>query len=465
MNRRKLVSHIVGPGLTAAITFVTLPILSAFYSVDDIGRFSMLQLAVNLSVILFSVGLHQAYVREYFESNNRPALTSVLISIPTLLFIICILLVEFTGIDISLLLFDKQSNSLSILALFCILGGVFTHLTNHILRMEEKISSYAVMLFMPKLTVLIVSLFFIFHYDNLEFKLLVYALFFASCVSILFSLYLNRLTLIKACKSGFEHRLAQDMLRFGSPLVIAGLAFWLLTAMDKLFLKEISTYRELGYYSIAVNFTAVITLFSTILMNIWNPIVYKWSAKKAPVSDYYDVMKLMLLVSLILWSLAGIFSWILPLILPNDLNSVESLFLLLIGGPILKLLSEVTKVGIGIKRKSLLTIIPVFVAVVVNGVLNYFLIPTLGAKGAAIASLFAFYALLVCRTELSRWVWNPFPRVKIYTICLIYLCMSIFLTEIVNDGYLRFCIWSIFLFLNIYFGRGIIERFKKNRLI
>ncbi|ELB2734429.1 oligosaccharide flippase family protein, partial [Vibrio alginolyticus] len=119
MNRRKLVSHIVGPGLTAAITFVTLPILSAFYSVDDIGRFSMLQLAVNLSVILFSVGLHQAYVREYFESNNRPALTSVLISIPTLLFIICILLVEFTGIDISLLLFDKQSNSLSILALFC----------------------------------------------------------------------------------------------------------------------------------------------------------------------------------------------------------------------------------------------------------------------------------------------------------------------------------------------------------
>ncbi|ELB2919090.1 oligosaccharide flippase family protein, partial [Vibrio parahaemolyticus] len=267
------------------------------------------------------------------------------------------------------------------------------------------------------------------------------------------------------CKSGFEHRLAKDMLRFGSPLVIAGLAFWLLTAMDKLFLKEISTYRELGYYSIAVNFTAVITLFSTILMNIWNPIVYKWSAKKAPVSDYYDVMKLVLLVSLILWSLAGIFSWILPLILPNDLNSVESLFLLLIGGPILKLLSEVTKVGIGIKRKSLLTIIPVFVAVVVNGVLNYFLIPTLGAKGAAIASLFAFYALLVCRTELSRWVWNPFPRVKIYTICLIYLCMSIFLTEIVNDGYLRFCIWSIFLFLNIYFGRGIIERFKKNRLI
>lgn len=231
--------------------------------------------------------------------------------------------------------------------------------------------------------------------------------------------------------------------------------------MDKLFLKDISSYSELGYYSIAVNFTAIITIFSTILLNIWNPIVYKWSANNAPVTDYTDVMKLVFFLSLILWSLAGMFSWILPFILPAELKEVESLFLLLIGGPVLKLLSEITKVGVGIKRKSILIIIPVLIAVIINGVLNYLLIPTFGAKGAAVASLFAFYVLLICRTELSILVWQSFPRFKIYIVCLIYLLSSIGLTEFLDDVYIRFFIWSVFFLINLYMVRNLAVKCKK----
>lgn len=222
MNKRKLGAHIVGPGLAAAITFFTLPILSTFYSVDDIGRFSMLQLAVNFSIIIFSVGLHQAFVREYFESTKKSALTFVLILIPMLFLFLVFSISIMVGLDISSLLFGVESTLLSILVFICILGGVFTHLTIHILRMEEKISSYAVMLFLPKLTVLISSLIFIFYLGAIDFRFLVYSLFCASIVSAFSSIYFNKNTLIEAYKTGLDYKLAKGMLRFGAPLVIGG---------------------------------------------------------------------------------------------------------------------------------------------------------------------------------------------------------------------------------------------------
>ena len=74
MNINKILAYTVGPVGTAAIGFITIPIMTWFYSIEDIGRVSMLPLAVSLSIILFTLGLDQAYVRGYYEASNRASL-------------------------------------------------------------------------------------------------------------------------------------------------------------------------------------------------------------------------------------------------------------------------------------------------------------------------------------------------------------------------------------------------------
>ena len=59
----------LGSILGAAVSFCTVPIITWFFSQEDIGRFSMYQLALNLGMVLISLDMHQAYVREYYETE------------------------------------------------------------------------------------------------------------------------------------------------------------------------------------------------------------------------------------------------------------------------------------------------------------------------------------------------------------------------------------------------------------
>ena len=54
-------------------------------------------------------------------------------------------------------------------------------------------------------------------------------------------------------------------------------------------------------------------------------------------------------------------------------------------------------------------------AVAVNFLGNYLLVPLYGAAGAAVSTAFSFWFFLVLRTEFSCFVWQNIPRLKLYT--------------------------------------------------
>lgn len=56
-----------------------------------------------------------------------------------------------------------------------------------------------------------------------------------------------------------------ELLRFGLPLVVGGVAAWGLYVMDRLFLRAFSTFSELGIYSVAVSIAAGAGILETFL--------------------------------------------------------------------------------------------------------------------------------------------------------------------------------------------------------
>ncbi|MGL6275567.1 oligosaccharide flippase family protein [Aeromonas dhakensis] len=79
MNIKKIMGFAIGPIGAAALGFIALPITTWFYSQEDIGKISMLQVAASFCVLIFSLGLDQSYVREYHESENKTALLKMAI--------------------------------------------------------------------------------------------------------------------------------------------------------------------------------------------------------------------------------------------------------------------------------------------------------------------------------------------------------------------------------------------------
>ena len=204
------------------------------------------------------------------------------------------------------------------------------------------------------------------------------------------------------------------MLKFGIPLIFGGLAFWGLTATDKVLLKELSDFEQLGLYSVAVSFAAAATIFQSIFSTVWAPTVYKWAAANEGLDKIYKVNRYVLLVVIILFCLAGLFSWVVTFILPDNYNAVQWILISCLGFPLLYTLSETTVVGLGITRRSGLSMLAALLAFLINLLGNWWLIPTWGAIGAAVSTCVSFWFFFFFRTEFAIYAWRPIPRLCLY---------------------------------------------------
>ncbi|WP_373332390.1 oligosaccharide flippase family protein [Thiopseudomonas alkaliphila] len=426
MTPKQIAAFAIGPIGAAAISFITLPVITWFFSQEDVGRMSMLTVAISFSTLLFTLGLDQAYVREFHESKNKPALFKQVV-LPGL-FLLSITLLVLLSLDntISFGLFGLDNTKISWLVAIAILSDFLSRFFSLILRMQEKGMAYSLSQLLPKLILLsIISGYALFdadrEFDNLLTAIVVSAL----SVCVIFA-WNTRSTWLKGLRESFDYQYLKSLLSFGFPLIFGGLAFWGLTATDKIFLKELSSYEQLGLYSVSVSFAAAASIFQAIFSTVWAPTVYKWAATGEGLENIHKVTRYVLLAVIVLFSLAALFSWVVPYLLPENYKDVQWILIPCLGYPLLYTLSETTVVGLGITRRSGLSMLAASIAFVINLIGNWFLVPEYGAKGAAISTCIAFWFFFFLRTEFAIYAWKPIPRLMLYCYTSAAVCMAIF---------------------------------------
>src|SRR5690606_11001079 len=144
-----------------------------------------------------------------------------------------------------------------------------------------------------------------------------------------------------------------------------------------------SSFSEVGLYSVATSFAGVAILFQQIFSTIWHPILYKWGATSGIDQSKFDqISEGVQLFSFLLISVAGLFSWLLPHLLPAAYEKVRYIFLACLIYPLFLVISEVTGAGINIMRKTMYLPFNTGLALVINFFLNILLVPSYGASGA-----------------------------------------------------------------------------------
>jgi len=180
----------------------------------------------------------------------------------------------------------------------------------------------------------------------------------------------------------------------------------------------------LGVYSVIVSIAGVATIFAGIFNTIWSPMVYKWVSEGIDTKKVDEISEHVLAAIFFVIVLSGLFSWILPYLLPEKYAPIRYLITLCLIGPLLYTLSETTAVGVAISRKTVYSMLASIGAMLVNAVGNYLLVPKHGALGAAISTAIAFFVFYILRTEFSCLVWRKLPRFKSYFNVLIVIVFS-----------------------------------------
>jgi O-antigen/teichoic acid export membrane protein len=89
------------------------------------------------------------------------------------------------------------------------------------------------------------------------------------------------------------------------PLILGGLAFWGLIAADKVFLRKLASFEELGVYSVVVNFAAAAAILPSVFATVRAPTVYKWASTGQGLENVHRVSRYILALVVLGFSLAG----------------------------------------------------------------------------------------------------------------------------------------------------------------
>lgn len=415
MNKRKILGFALGPLGSAVIGFVTLPMLAWFFSAEDIGRISMLQVASNFAVVLFTFGLDQSYAREYHETRDKPALLKAAAA-PGLLalsLLLIVLLAASPGL-LSRALFELDDATLSVVAALSILASLVSRFLSVILRMEEKGFAFSMSQVLPKALFLAVVGIYALRATQFRFDMLLEA-YTASIVAVMLVYAWNtRHAWLPALSASVAHGHLGLLLKFGFPLIFGGVASWALMAMDRLFLRQLSSLTELGIFSVAASIAAAAGIVSGIFTTVWAPTVYRWAAEGDAQEKIDAVTEHLLAAVVLIFVLTGMLSWVIAYVLPATYDRVQYIVAASLAPPLLYALSECAAVGIGLARKSMYSMLASFMAAVFNVAGNYLLVPRLGAGGAAISTAVSFLLFLIVRTEFSCRVWHVVPRARLY---------------------------------------------------
>lgn len=422
---KQLGAFSVGPIVGAIISFVTIPVITYFISPDEYGRSSMFVLAQGTLSMLMYLGMDQAYIREYnlYEKEKNKLISNAII-IPAIVVILLSTCIVINYKFVSIVLFDNPNETLAVLALAVMLPFmVIENFSLLRIRMEEKGLQYSVFTIMLKVFNLLFTVVLFLFYEK-SFRSVVLATAIAEIVNGILLLILS----IKSVRVSFkmiDKKLIKNMLKYGLPLVPASLLFWALTSMDKIMLRVMCDYTELGLYSAAFKIVNALAIVQTCFTLFWTPVALRWYENGIKKIYFETTTKVVATVMVALCMIILLFKTFVAFILGNEFSKAIYIFPFLLLQPIMYTISEATAVGITFTRKTWCNIITAALASITNIVLNYMLIPLLGGEGAAIATGMSYIVFFWTRTLISRRLWYKFKIQKyiIYSVLVLFNCL------------------------------------------
>jgi len=425
MQPKTLLAFAAGPLASAALGVVTVPLLAWGLEPVDVGRYNSYQTFANFFLLFTTLGLDQAFVREYHDTADRAALLRAVV-LPGLLaaFAVVAVVLSVRGWFVeSLYLSDVAW--LVPLTLACGVLAFFGRFLNLVLRMEERAVAYSALDVLPRAVLILLVLPFVLAGLELRIAHLLAVVCLSSLLSVIISATLTRPTWSGALRSVAQGRAMGPLLSLGLPLFVASLTFWALSATGLIALRTWSTLESVAQYSVAMSIGNVAGIVQAMFTVIWAPMVFRWIARNEDLNRIDAVVDSIVAIGCSLLCVTALLSPLVGLFLPDEYAIVPSLLACALLPPMLYTVAEAAGMGIVVVRKSGWAVAATALALATNVTFAAWLVPRLGAAGAVVAGAIAFTVFFFARTEISMRLWRPLSRGRTYPAILIAVGLSV----------------------------------------
>jgi len=400
---KKFISFSFGGWIALVVGLISTPVTTRLFSPDQLGKASMFILAVNVIMIFLIFGTDQAYVRFYYEENEkkRNVLLRNSILFPIITFTLLSPFLFIFQAQISQYLFEGEVSYTGLLLSAGILLMLFQRFGVLVIRMKQegKLFSY-IQIAMKVLTLFFTVLFFLKNGDY--FNTIIWAQLSMLIIIVFTAIWFGRDQWRFDFKGHETVHSIIDIFRFSTPLVFTTLVMWVFQSFDRIAIKQFSDFTELGIYVAAFRVVVVLNVIQSSFTTFWSPVAFEQYEKDSGNIWFYERMYIIVAVSMLLIGAVSIMGKdIIILLVGEKYRQASQIMPFLIFMPVMYTISETTVVGISFYKKTKWSLFISIVICSVNIAGNYVLVPKYGGKGAAISTGISYILFLILRTLIS----------------------------------------------------------------
>jgi O-antigen/teichoic acid export membrane protein len=408
--RKDLLIYGLMSGITKSASLILLPILTRQFTAEEYGSFDLvLTLSILLGVIM-TLSLESAVMRFWNDSEDRGIrpvfLASVIVFIGTIGIFIVIALAILGGWISDLLFNDQYMRSSIILAGFAAWLQALSIVPQTALRMQRRVASYNVLLFIQAMLFVVLALVAIYFLD-LGIAGVMSALVISHSISLAVGLFLCRGLMSFEGVPCFM----QSALKYSAPLMPAVLVNWVNNYADRVLLLLFVGVSAVGIYAAITKIAGIVGIAVYIFRQAWAPLSV--DALTLPIKDRNDFFINILNVYIILMFGFAVFVMFsvkatLHIVMPVEYHSGFIALPWLAAAIIIHGAGSITNLGMMVTKRTFGNSVAAFIGASMNVALGFFLIPMFGINGAALGSVLAELTFMII-----LW-WLTWKYTKIY---------------------------------------------------
>ncbi len=417
--------------VTNAIIFFILPVYTRFLTPADFGIVVLFTMFGNVTVGLISFGLHGATYRYYFKYHDDID-TFKIVNTNNIIFNLIVFC--FAGFVIWIIsgkisqgIFNNRIST-SLLKL-SFLHGCIEYILNYlifILIAQTRSRAVSTIRVAQALSNAGISLFLLYT-CSLTYMARIYAYPITNVILLLVSLYLTK-DLFTRKLSG---RLFKESMKYAYPNLSLGLIGLVYSSFDKTLLSKYKGLASVGHYNVGERFANIIKTIMDSIEGVWSPFFMR-KAHENTLTSKQDIVKSFLEVSFI-FMFMGICIIYFSEEMIRVLTTKEFYFAMYIV-PLYVFYYLFGIIGmlainqINYSEKTLNLLPSSIVSIILNVVLNVFLIKAFGAIGAAVATAISALGAVIVLFYIANKVY-PLPLKKTSLLGL-YLLLIVFTVPI-----------------------------------
>lgn len=435
-----------GPLIGVLISMVTVPIVTRMVSPVEFGKSALFTLVQTFFSLIAFLGLDQAFVR-YFNTKEYDKKNLLYNSILFPLILCCLFIIGIIIFEkhLSFWLFEQNEPLLMFLLCLFLPALLVNRFAFLIIRMNLRGKLYSLLSISTQI-INFISLLILLYFFERSFRSIILATIISTLVNTFIAFMFTK-DAWSLNKKYFDKTLLKKLFQFGAPLVPATALSWVLDSVDKIGLKQWGSYEQLGLYAAAFKIVALLTVLQTIFTTTWVPVAYKWYEDKENVVKFDFVRILVLAIMAITFAGIVVLRDIVLLFLGPAYRNTAIIFIYLLLIPVMYTISETTTLGIAFSGKTQFNLYVSIICVTCSVIGNFLLIPSYGARGAALSTGAAYLVFFWARTIFSRRLWYKFKLDK-YFINVSALVVLVLMVEFNAQKYFEVIIMGLIILIN-----------------